>query len=392
MHFSFSTVLMALLASIITAVLLAIPFLRKNFTPSVGYKSLFCFVVLALLRLLLPFEFPFTSNILLPQFLSKITVFLRHPRIHVMGMGISLWTVFEIIWIVGIVISLLLSIRSHRRARNYILKRGVDKTEEPKYKEILEDICRRNHRNNRFRVMELPDLDVPIIWGVWQPCIILPAGLDIPPDKLEYILYHETLHYFRHDPIVKKAIHLLAIIYWWNPACRLLHKHSNLLLEMYVDQAITRGNPDVIQAYTECLLFIKKQAVSITSKAAKSLGENACPLIRLHDDDIERRVIMLMKKPAAFQKVGVNILLGALILIVLACSHLYIFEASCFSPPAEGEIAFHPTAENTYFIMDELANYEVYINDVYIETVTDLEFYPKGIRIYNKKGEQIGET
>lgn len=392
MHFSFSTVLMALLASIITAILLAIPFLRKSFTPSVGYKSLFCFVVLALLRLLLPFEFPFTSNILMPQFLAKIIIFLRHPRIHVMGIGISIWTVFEVVWIVGIVISLLFSIRSHRHARNYILKRGVDKTEDPKYKAVLEDICSRNHRNNRFRVMELPDLDVPIIWGVWKPCIILPAGLDIPPDKLEYILYHETLHYFRHDPIVKKAIHLLAIIYWWNPACRLLHKHSNLLLEMYVDQAITRGDPDVIQAYTECLLFIKKQAVPITGKAAKSLGKNACPLIRLHDDDIERRVIMLMKKPAAFQKVGVNFLLGALILIVLACSHLYIFEASYYPPPLEGEIAFNPTAENTYFIMDELANYEVYINDVYIETVTDLEFYPKGIRIYNKKGEQIGET
>lgn len=392
MHFSFSTVLMALLASIITAVLLAIPFLRKNFTPSVGYKSLFCFVVLALLRLLLPFEFPFTSNILLPQSLSKITVFLRHPRIRIMGMGISLWTVFEIIWMVGIVISLLFSIRSHRCARNYILKRGVDKTEEPKYKEILEDICRRNHRNNRFRVMELPDLDVPIIWGIWQPCIILPAGLDIPPDKLEYILYHETLHYFRHDPIVKKAIHLLAILYWWSPACRLLHKHSNLLLEMYVDQAITRGDPDVIQAYTECLLFIKKQTVPITSKAAKSLGENACPLIRLHDDDMERRVIMLMKKPTAFQKVGVNILLGALILIVLACSHLYIFEASYYPPPAEGEIAFFPSVENTYIIMDESSNYKVYINDIYIETVSNLEFYPEGIKIYNQEGVLINEN
>ena len=271
LHFSFSTVLMALLTSNVIAILIAIPFLKKGFTPCIGYKSLFCFVVLALFRLLLPFEFPFTANVFLPQLLSRITSFLQKPLIYVIGIGISYWNIFEIVWITGIIIILLFSIRNYRRAQNYINRKGIDKTEDSKYKPILDDICHKHHQRNLFRVIELPGLRVPIIWGAKEPLIILPDAIDIPPDKLRYILYHETLHYFRHDPFIKRAIHFLAVIYWWNPACRYLHKHSNLLLEMNVDQAITKENPDLVQEYAEGLLFIKKQSLYISSNSSESL-------------------------------------------------------------------------------------------------------------------------
>lgn len=392
MLFSFSTVLMALLTSIVMAILLAVPFLRKNLTPCIGYKSLSVFVVLALLRLTLPFEFPFTSNILLSQALSEIIVFFRHPRVHVMGIGISLWTVLKIVWIAGIIISLLNAVRKHYRGRDYIAKRGIDKTDDPKYKPVLDDICREHHKDNRFRVIELPDLAVPAIWGTWNPCIILPAALDIPPDNLRHILSHEAMHYFRYDPFIKKAVHLLSIIYWWNPVCVFLYKHSSLLLEMYVDQAITKGDSNLVVEYTECLLDAKKQGLLISNKATESIGKDACSLLQLHDNDLGRRAAMLLKKPPVFQKIVANALFAGLIAFVLAWSYLHIFEASYYPPPAEGEIAFIPTPENAYIIVDEFSQYKVYINDIYIETVSSLEFYLNGIKIYNQEGEQIGET
>lgn len=101
---------------------------------------------------------------------------------------------------------------------------------------------------------------------------------------------------------------------------------------------------------------------------------------------------MLLKKPPVFQKIVANALFAGLIAFVLAWSYLYIFEASYYPPPAEGEIAFFPSVDNTYLIKDESSNYQVYINNVYIETVSSLEFYPEGIKIYNQGGEQIGET
>ena len=87
LHFSFSTVLTAILTSNVIAILIAIPFIKKDLTLCIGYKVLFCFVVLALLRLLLPFEFPFTTNVFLPQFLSQITAFLQRPLIQVVGIN-----------------------------------------------------------------------------------------------------------------------------------------------------------------------------------------------------------------------------------------------------------------------------------------------------------------
>ncbi len=392
LHFSFSTVLTAILTSNVIAILITIPFIKKDFTICIGYKALFCFVVLALLRLLLPFEFPFTTNVFLPQFLSRITAFLQQPLIHVAGISISYWNIFEIVWATGSIVILIFSIRNYYRAQNYINRRGIDKTEDSKYKTILDDICRKHHQPNRFRVIELPGLRVPIIWGTKKPLIILPNAIDIPPDKLRYILQHETLHYFRHDPFVKRAIHFLAIIYWWNPACWQLHKRSNLLLEMYVDQAITKENPNVVQEYLDCLIFIKKQALYISSKIAASLEKEACPLIQPHNKDIEKRITMLTRKPSYFQRAGINILFATLIAFVLVWSHLYVLETAYYPPPAEGEMTFFPLPENTYFIIDEFSNYEVYINGTYIETISSFEFYPEGIKIYNKKGEVINET
>ena len=76
---------------------------------------------------------------------------------------------------------------------------------------------------------------------------------------------------------------------------------------------------------------------------------------------------------------------------ILACSHLFILEAAYY-PTYDDQIIIDPTAKNTYFIADDFSNYRIYINDVYIETITSLEFYPKEIKIYNEKGELIDET
>ena len=100
---------------------------------------------------------------------------------------------------------------------------------------------------------------------------------------------------------------------------------------------------------------------------------------------------MLMKKPSVFQKTGANILLTTCIICTLACSHLFILEAAYY-PTYDDQIILNPTADNTFFIIDESSYYEVYINGIHMETTTSLEFYPKGIKIYNQKGELIGET
>lgn len=391
LHFSFSTVLMALLASGIIATLIAIAFLHENIMTCIGYKFLALFVGLALFRLLIPFEFPFTSNILLPNLPSRVISFFRQPRLQLFSAGISLWNLLEIVWVMGIIINLIYYIRDYRLSKNYIQKYGQDKTGDPSYKEILDSICSKHHKTNRFRIVELPQLDSPALWGLKTPYILLPDGLSIPSDKLHYVLYHEALHCFRHDFVVKGSIHLLSIIYWWNPACIILRKYSHTLLEMYIDGAISQNDPDIVEEYTECLLYMRKAAAKNMPQPDARLKENACPLIQPLNSDLKRRALMLLKKPSILQKACTNVVLALLILCVFTASHLFILEAS-YEPPEVAQEALSLTGENTYFIKDDVSGYEFYIDGIYIETVTSLDFYPKGIKIYNKEGVLINET
>lgn len=391
LHFSFSTVLMALLASCIIATLIAIAFLHENIMTCIGYKFLSLFVGLTLFRLLIPFEFPFTSNILLPNLPSRVISFLRQPRLQFFGVGISLWNLFEIMWVMGIIVNLIYYIRNYRLSKNYIQKYGQEKTDDPRYKEILDSICFKHHKTNLFFIVELPQLDSPALWGLKTPYILLPKGLSIPSDKLHYVLYHEALHCFRRDFVVKGAIHLLSIIYWWNPACIILRKHSHTLLEMYIDGAISQDDPDIVKEYTECLLYIRKATAKNISQTDAHLKENACPLIQPLNSDLKRRTLMLLKKPSSLQKACTNVILALLILCVFIASHLFILEAS-YEPPEVEQGTMSLTGENTYFIKDDDSGYEFYIDGVYVETVASLDFYPKGIKIYNKEGVLIDET
>lgn len=214
LNFSFSTVLMALLTSSVLVGLIAIVFHNDNTLACAGYKLLGVFVGLTVLRLILPFEFPFTKNINFSSSLSKIVTLFRKPQIQVVHTTISFWNLFEIIWIIGIIFNVIRHINQHCRAQDYILKYGHNRTNDIKYKTILDSICIQHNRKNDFRVMELPNMNIPIIYGLKNPCIILPDNLSISEEQLYYVFCHEAMHHFHHDFLIKSIIRFFAIVYW----------------------------------------------------------------------------------------------------------------------------------------------------------------------------------
>ena len=184
--------------------------------------------------------------------------------------------------------------------------------------------------------------------------------------------------------IVKSAIRLLAAIYWWNPACILLRRQSSTILEMYIDGAVSQNNPRIVAKYTECLLYMKEAAYAM-ALADGRLKKSACPL----NSEFKRRSLMLLKHPTILQKVCVNSILTLLILGVLALSHLFILEPS-YCPLEENVIPY--TEDNAYFIKSGDDHYDLYIDSTYMETVDSLEFYPDGMKIYDKEGVLLNEN
>lgn len=393
LNFSFSTVLMALLTSSILVGLIAIVFLRNNTLVCAGYKLLGVFVGLAVIRLILPLEFPFTANVPLPPFLSKAVALIRKPQIQILNITVSVWNLFEIIWFIGIIFYLVRYMRQYHRAKNYILKYGRDRTTDIRYKTILETICTQHNRRNHFRVMELPNMNIPIIYGLKNPYIILPDNLSIPDERLYYVLYHEAMHHFHHDFLIKCIVRFFSIVYWWNPAFIILYKQTNTLLEMHIDKIITHKEADITSEYAECLLYMKKNSLKHSSQQMSDfLKKESCFLVQSQDKDFKRRLTVLLQDYAMPKKVLTGIILAVLMISIYLTSYSFILEADYRRPQITEESLFVPNEDTTYLIQDDSFHYEVYINGIYFETIDSLEGYPNGIKIYNKKGELIHEN
>ena len=92
--------------------------------------------------------------------------------------------------------------------------------------------------SDNIQLIEIPQLSTPALVGFKNPKIIIPSN--VPEYDLYYILLHELEHYKHHDLYFIAILHLLCIIYWWNPVIYLL-KHAALkVIEYRIDNAVAQ--------------------------------------------------------------------------------------------------------------------------------------------------------
>ena len=89
-------------------------------------------------------------------------------------------------------------------------------------------------RGIRVRQSDFPG--VPMVFGIFQPCIYVPYGFDC--EKEQMILEHETVHIRHGDILCKLLSHIALCVHWWNPlvwlGVSLFHKD----MEMACDEAV----------------------------------------------------------------------------------------------------------------------------------------------------------
>ena len=101
---SFNTVLTTLLISNLLFSLSCLLFSNSNLILAVGYKTVLFILLLSVLRLLLPIDFTFTTNILMKGLPSEISSFIRTPRTASLGIHFSIWNILLLIWGCGTLI------------------------------------------------------------------------------------------------------------------------------------------------------------------------------------------------------------------------------------------------------------------------------------------------
>ena len=214
---------------------------------------------------------------------------------------------------------------------------------------------------------------------MYNPYILLPEELELDDKQLYYILRHEILHYLHHDFLLKLGVEFLCIAYWWNPLCRFLKNKADMILEMRIDQTISKDSDQRLE-YFECLLFVANH-ISEPSKLKSSRIISFCDKSSI---TLKQRFEMLLDtntQPFTNTKKYIFLLL---LIFSFILSYVFIFEASYISPNDYSKNNFIST-NSSYFIEREDGCYDLYINKEYIITEDSLKYYSDEIPVYGRE-------
>lgn len=382
-QFDFGTLLMCILTSNLLIMLGAFFLSSKKLLVRIGYPLLGGILILVVIRLLLPYELPFTKTFWLPESVSSfISVILFESRIPIHSPIFSVWDIFIFIWIGGSFVYFIRflylffsSVRNIKDAGKKEMSSQITA-----YYELLSQICEERGKKNNFRIVLFPDIQVPMYFHYKKPYIIMPQNFDCSQEDLYFIFSHEMNHHFHHDLVIKYFVTILSILYWWNPFCRFLKKECDAILEMCIDNHLTKGDPARTTAYLNCLINIAKREVQ-----RKQVYTATIPLCGSEPSVLLQRCRLLIHHSSPKNMRLFYILLSVVLTSVFATSFLYNFNAS--STPAymkNDENLIIPDAENTYAVQNRNGSYDIYLYGEYCETVDSLEFYPDDVPIYEE--------
>lgn len=383
LYYSFSTVLMAFLSSNIIIIFTVICFCHKDLLVSFGYKMIALLLGITFLRFVLPFQFPFTLNLVFPELFSRAISFLRYNFYQSEYINISIWSILELVWIVGALVRLVIFIKDQLVFNHWVVWYSINLTNDEHYSRLLDEIC--GDSPNPFCVFELSGLKVPMLYGVRNPRILVPAGMELQEEELRYLLSHETAHHFHHDIVIKLGVSLLTVVYWWNPACHILKAQLDAILEMRIDDYVTDDTFDSKRGYLRCLVRVAEDK---TDRAVKHIRvpDNSIALFNPKNfNTLTKRFEVMSGEPkpyARFLHVTALVITAAVYLF----SYAFIFEAR-YATPEENMASVDSLDPSIYAVSMEDNTYDVYYNGFLLDKGSTLEQYPEGIAIYNSMDE-----
>ena len=129
--------------------------------------------------------------------------------------GLSVWSVFAIVWLVGMTAMLLYLLISFRRlGRGLAMAASVSESDVFCGKAGEHDTWRRQTSLPR-RIVQSGRIDTPFVFGVFRPVICLPRRMEAR-DR-DYAIAHEQAHIDRKDHWWKLAGFMLLAVYWFHP-------------------------------------------------------------------------------------------------------------------------------------------------------------------------------
>ena len=201
------------------------------------------------------------------------------------------------IWIVGMLVMMILVIKSSLRLR--IIKRSALPLQNPEVRRLYNKCLNEMKITRNIPVYSTAFLKSPIIVGFLKPCIYLPIHLisDYHESDMRYMLLHELQHYRHKDAIANYLMNFAGVLYWFNPFVWFALREMRNDREVACDTSVLKMlEEDDYEDYGNTLInFIEKVSFSPFPFAANLSGNMK---------QIKRRIINIAsyEKPTFYKK------------------------------------------------------------------------------------------
>lgn len=378
MEISFGSVITCVFMSVILTVYLCVVIQFKNPISMKGIKWIFAGIIIILVRLLIPFNFPFTISIPIEVIFPEVTVALSQ-RIS----EYSIFNILLLIWGIGAVIAL--SIMVVREIYFHKILKQISSLNGMKT-QVLNTIFTRPPFN-KLKIVVVSSKVSPSITGIFNPTLILPEYIFSLSEKNQsYIIMHECEHYRKRDIWIKYLIKILTCLYWWNPIIYYLGKKLDLTMELSTDYlVISKMDRRKKIEYTECLLAVGK--ICQATENVKLFEQFSIPLLHKRSD-LDIRVCKIIDSiKAAEHKNPFYPIVNIAAVFLMVCMCLIIVPEARKLPEDVERNTFSMPSENAYLIKQS-DGYDVYLNDKYITTVPEVSESLKDLKIYEDEHEK----
>ncbi|RXS75527.1 M56 family metallopeptidase [Blautia faecicola] len=375
LDFSISSVNMAILVSNLFIIFLVLIFRNRKILFRLGLPLLVGFVILICVRMIFPVELlPISHNVYLPDLLTTIVGETRRTRF--LHDTVSWWNILELVWICGILYSSLKYFNRNHAFRKYVKKHASALSESSIQMRVFTQIKLETTKKGiqKMQLLALPLLKSPIIYGLWKPFILIPNTLELSETEWRYVLLHEVNHYRHKDLYIKFLLHIICIIYWWNPFCRFLKNDTDTILEMRIDQTLADTPAHKVE-YLSCLL-----------KTASYQIENPVSIpdfsINFCDSVLVQRFDSITKNNKRQDSYTFKITFLFFAIFLYLGSYFITFESNYFPADLFTDDIIIPTEDNCFVIECPDGQYDFYLYGKYIETLPDKEHCIIGITTY----------
>ena len=340
-------------------------------------------ILVILIRMSIPFNFPFTYSFqsyqVLPMILDFTTQNIAGCRLRVDTLIFSIWFTVAFILLLRLLVQY---IRLHHALSAFFVEK------EGAYAYLYEFL--QEYLAKPIRIALIPEPISPAITGLLHPILIMPDGQSFSETELKYICLHEIAHYKEHHLWLGFLMEIICRIHWWNPFVQHLKKEFMLFLELSNDFFLIQSNPKF--SVTDYAELIVKTAKRIQS--ARLAEPSRMMHFAVNDTSVlSTRIYFILnnqENTSRFKRVHGYLCHTAIFAVV-------IFSVFCVPEPNFRELypvtdgAVELREDNAYIIDHGTKQYTIYYEGRFFADIDHLSEDLKRLPRY-KEGEPIHEN